>query len=223
MVEDIEITVWMNKYRLDALHDQGVNVEVLLTEYLADLYARFVPAEIRGQIDARIDNERDESERLAEQNRRYALLEIVENGVSCYCESEKCTTLFAVASRFIQALKAQKAQGNHLQGGLTDLAFGDCYDIAPEIIQDHTGPSGGAPRVVLCAMVNFDEGHIDEWDADSRGWTRHDSGRLAGGIRAAERKKQLAPKFRERAFDAKIHEGTPELDEDEECGMGLRL
>ena len=114
MPNDRDVTIWINEHRLKALYDNGVDVENDLAEFADTLYNDFVPEDERKNIESQIQVEQEEANRYHEQNRRFALLEIVENGVSCYCESEKCTTLFAAASRFVKALKTQKEQGKFI-------------------------------------------------------------------------------------------------------------
>jgi hypothetical protein len=223
MADDTDITLWVNRHRLKALQEHDINVENRLDRFFSSLYKEFVPDGEREIIEARIQSEQEESDRYYEQNRRFALMEIIENGASCYCESDNCTTLFAAASRFVKALKTQKASGKQFQGGLTDLAFGDCLETDPAYIKDYTSHHSNDPRVVFCAEVNFDKGYINDWNVGYCGWTQYNTDRLADGVRAATRKKYLTPEQREQIFEAKVNEGNPEFDADEDADMGIQM
>ena len=222
MPNDKDVTIWFNEHRLNALYEQGVDAENDLSEFLDSLYDKFVPAEKKEKIEKLIQTEQEESDRYYEQSRSFALLEIIENGTSCYCESDNCKTLFAVASRFVKALKTKKVQGKSLQGGLTDMAFGDCYETDFMYMQDYIGQYRGDTRVAFCAKINFDAGIIHDWNVGSCGWTEYNTERLTDGVRAATRKQNLTSDEREFLFEAKINEDNPEWDENGDIGMQMQ-
>jgi len=223
MLNDMDITLWMNEHRLEALCQHYRHLEKVVEGYLQVLYERHVPAAEQETIEAQVQVEQVEYDRYHEQNRRFALLEVVENGASRYFETDECTTLFAAASRFVSALKTQQVQGKHFQGNLIDLAFGDCLETDPAYMQDYTSHCRGDPRVVFCAKVNFDHRFIHGWVVGYGGWTEYNNGQLTDGVRAATRKGSLTTPQQEKIFTAKINENNPDFDADEDADMGLQM
>ena len=214
MPNDVDVTVWFNEHRLNALCENGIDAENDLSGFLDSLYDQFVPEEEKEKIEAQIQTEQEEYDRYHEQNRHFSLMEIIENGVSCYCESENCTTLFGAASRFINALEIRNTQEKHFQGGLTDLAFGDCFETKSVYMQNYTGDYNSDPRVAFCAKINFDAKIISDWDVCCRSWTEYSAERLTDGIQTATKEQNLTAEQRASIFDDKINEGDAEFDED---------
>lgn len=58
---NVQLELWLNEYKMDALssvlEEQGTTVEERMQEMLIDLYAELVPYEIQQEIRTRIDAE----------------------------------------------------------------------------------------------------------------------------------------------------------------------
>ena len=84
-MNDIDITLYLNAYRVralaDALGDQTAEtVEDKLTEAFDTLYQEYVPDEQRASIEARIEREDAAEQAWLEEARRFAVYHIRENG-----------------------------------------------------------------------------------------------------------------------------------------------
>ena len=84
-MSDIDITLYLNKYRVRALSDALGNqtaetVEDKLAEAFDTLYQEYVPDEQRASIEAMIESEYAAEQAKMEAARRFAVYHIRENG-----------------------------------------------------------------------------------------------------------------------------------------------
>ena len=99
MADDTDITLWVNRHRLKALHEHDINVENRLDCFFNSLYKEFVPPGEREIIEARIQSEQEESDRATEQSRRFALLTIVQDGEWAEYGGDQLTKAVRAATR----------------------------------------------------------------------------------------------------------------------------
>lgn len=104
-MSDIDITLYLNAYRVRALADALGNqtaetVEDKLTEAFDTLYQEYVPDEQRASIEARIERENAAEQARIEAARRFAVYHIRENGDDCHFTSDYFLSPMQAAYRY---------------------------------------------------------------------------------------------------------------------------
>ena len=104
-MNDIDITLYLNEYRVrslaDALGSQTAEtVEDKLTEVFDTLYQEYVPDEQRASIEARIEREDAAEQARLEAARRFAVYHIRENGEDQHFTSDYFRTPLQAAYRY---------------------------------------------------------------------------------------------------------------------------
>ena len=104
-MNDIDITLYLNAYRVRALADALGNqtaetVEDKLTEAFDTLYQEYVPDEQRASIEATIEREDAAEQARLEAARRFAVYHIRENGDDCHFTSDYFHTPMQAAYRY---------------------------------------------------------------------------------------------------------------------------
>ena len=104
-MNDIDITLYLNEYRVRALADALGNqtaetVEDKLTEAFDTLYQEYVPDEQRASIEARIERENAAEQARLEAARRFAVYHIRENGDDCHFTSDYFLSPMQAAYRY---------------------------------------------------------------------------------------------------------------------------
>lgn len=104
-MNDIDITLYLNEYRVRALADTlgsqtAETVEDKLTEAFDTLYQEYVPDEQRASIEARIEREDAAEQARLEAARRFAVYHIRENGDDCHFTSDYFLSPMQAAYRY---------------------------------------------------------------------------------------------------------------------------
>ena len=104
-MNDIDITLYLNEYRVRALADALGNqtaetVEDKLAEAFDMLYQDYVPDEQRASIEARIEREDAAEQARLEAARRFAVYHIRENGDDCHFTSDYFLSPMQAAYRY---------------------------------------------------------------------------------------------------------------------------
>lgn len=104
-MSDIDITLYLNEYRVRALADAlgsqtAETVEDKLTEAFDTLYQEYVPDEQRASIEATIEREDAAEQARLEAARRFAVYHIRENGDDCHFTSDYFHTPMQAAYRY---------------------------------------------------------------------------------------------------------------------------
>lgn len=104
-MNDIDITLSLNEYRVRALADALGNqtaetVEDKLTEAFDTLYQEYVPDEQRASIEARIEREDAAEQARLEAARRFAVYHIRENDDDCHFTSDYFLSPMQAAYRY---------------------------------------------------------------------------------------------------------------------------
>lgn len=104
-MNDIDITLYLNEYRVRALADALGNqtaetVEDKLTEAFDTLYQEYVPDEQRASIEARIEREDAAEQARLEAARRFAVYHIRENDDDCHFTSDYFLSPMQAAYRY---------------------------------------------------------------------------------------------------------------------------
>lgn len=103
-MSDIDITLYLNEYRVRALAEAlgsqtAETVEDKLTEAFDTLYQDYVPDELRATIEAKIEREDAAVQARLEADRRFAVYHIRENGEDCHFTSDYFRTPLQAAYR----------------------------------------------------------------------------------------------------------------------------
>ena len=104
-MNDIDITLYLNEYRVRALADAlgsqtAETVEDKLTEAFDTLYQEYVPDEQRASIEATIESEYAAEQANTEAARRFAVYHIRENGDDYHFTSDIFRTPMQAAYRY---------------------------------------------------------------------------------------------------------------------------
>lgn len=104
-MNDIDITLYLNEYRVQALADTlgsqtAETVEDKLTEAFDTLYQEYVPDEQRASIEARNERENAAEQARLEAARRFAVYHIRENGDDCHFTSDYFLSPMQAAYRY---------------------------------------------------------------------------------------------------------------------------
>lgn len=104
-MSDIDITLYLNAYRVRALADAlgsqtAETVEDKLTEAFDTLYQKYVPDEQRASIEARIERENAAEQARIEAARRFAVYHIRENDDDCHFTSDYFLSPMQAAYRY---------------------------------------------------------------------------------------------------------------------------
>lgn len=104
-MSDIDITLYLNEYRVRALanalgNQTAETVEDKLTEAFDILYQEYVPDEQRATIEARIERENAAEQARREAARRFAVYHIRENGDDYHFTSDYFRTPMQAAYRY---------------------------------------------------------------------------------------------------------------------------
>ena len=104
-MNDIDITLYLNEYRVRSLADAigsqtAETVEDKLTEAFDTLYQEYVPDEQRASIEATIEREDAAEQARLEAARRFAVYHIRENGDDCHFTSDYFRTPLQAAYRY---------------------------------------------------------------------------------------------------------------------------
>lgn len=104
-MNDIDITLYLNEYRVRALayalgSQTAETVEDKLTEAFDTLYQEYVPDEQRASIEARIEREDAAEQARLEAARRFAVYHIRENGDDCHFTSDIFRSPMQAAYRY---------------------------------------------------------------------------------------------------------------------------
>lgn len=116
-MSDIDITLYLNEYRVRALADAlgsqtAETVEDKLAEAFDMLYQEYVPDEQRASIEATIEREDAAEQARLEAARRFAVYHIRENGEDCHFTSDY----------FLSPMQAAyTAQSDVLENKITEL------------------------------------------------------------------------------------------------------
>lgn len=104
-MNDIDITLYLNEYRVRALADAlgsqtAETVEDKLTEAFDTLYQEYIPDEQRASIEARIEREDAAEQARLEAARRFAVYHIRENDDDCHFTSDYFLSPMQAAYRY---------------------------------------------------------------------------------------------------------------------------
>ena len=210
MPNETEITLCFNEHQLNALYEQGIDVENDLTETFNSLYDQFVPDDEQQRIKELIRNEQEKSDLQTEENRRFSLLTVTQGGKSVCYEYNNCQSFFKAASWFVKALEESKTS-----------PVDDGIRTNPSFMRDAVELYQNDSRITLCAELNHDKGHMRVWCEGF--WMEFSGEQLTKAVLVANHDQHLTPEQREEIFEANINEGVPIFNIDEDTDMGMQM
>ena len=177
-MKDIDITLYLNEYRVRALADALGNqtaetVEDKLTEAFDTLYQEYVPDEQRASIEARIERENAAEQARLEAARRFAVYHIRENDDDCHFTSDY----------FLSPMQAAYRYRLYERGELSDehetfaAAFIETSPISLDYFKKVCADIHLDDRVTALLEFDLDEGRVSVCDGTDNEWqtyTLHD-------------------------------------------------
>lgn len=170
-MSDIDITLYLNEYRVRALanalgNQTAETVEDKLTEAFDTLYQEYVPDEQRASIEATIEREDAAEQARLEAARRFAVYHIRENGDDYHFTSDHFRTPMQAAYRYRL----------YERGGLSadPKTFADAFIEKSPISLDHfskvCADIHSDDRVTALLEFDLDEGWVSVHNSTDNEW-----------------------------------------------------
>lgn len=199
---DIDITLFYNSYRLDAmervLQSQGKRIEDEVYPILDSLYEKLVPAAERGDIESRIAAENAQAAAEEEAAKRFGVVHLHQGNDDFYLIANEQRNLYNMA-----ALYRRQLQPNIGKVPLWDLT--GRFHKADRVFQsDYLRLCRAMPtdhRITSLMAMDFDNGTISVCDNRDSYWTTYSLKDVSTAIYKAERKNDLSSDVRQKIFD----------------------
>ena len=166
-MSDIDITLYLNEYRVQALADALGNqtaetVEDKLTEAFDTLYQEYVPDEQRASIEARIEREDAAEQARLEAARRFAVYHIRENDDDCHFTSDY----------FLSPMQAAYRYRLYERGELSDApeTFAAAFIETNPVSLEYCADIHADDRVTALLEFDLDEGRVSVYDGTDNEW-----------------------------------------------------
>ena len=224
-MNDIDINLYYNRYRLEALervlHSQGKSIEDAVYPMLDSLYEQFVPATERGDIENRIAAENAQAAAEAEAARRFGVVHLHQGDDDFYLVANEQKDLYSMAALYRR----------HLQPNIGTVPLWDLtgqFHKADRVFQsDYLRLCRAMPddhRITALMEMDFDSGTISVCDNRENSWTTYSLKDVSTAVFKAERKSGLSSAVRQQIFDEALQGktiATVHQDEDLEDGEGI--
>lgn len=193
MSGDIQVELWLNEYKAEALSSalekQGTSIEERLQEMLIDLYSDLVPYEVQQTIRNRIDEERAAWETEQEASRQYTAFRAVEHGAAFFFQVDGEESLLNVGKflrRYLQ--EGQEPPVAALQAAFARLepATAEQYDRLAALRMENP------QKVPGVFDLNFDRQEVSTMDA-AGGWRSYSMKDVSIAVYYACRKNHISP------------------------------
>lgn len=170
-MSDIDITLYLNKYRVralsDALGDQTAEtVEDKLTEAFDTLYQEYVPDEQRASIEARIEREDAAEQARLEAARRFAVYHIRENGDDYHFTSDHFRSPMQAAYRYRLYERGELAAAPETFAD----AFIETNPVNLEYYNEVCSDIHSDNRISALLEFDLDEGRVSVYDGMDNEW-----------------------------------------------------
>ena len=192
MSGDLQLELWLNEYKMDALssvlEEQGTTVEKRMQEMLIDLYAESVPYEVQQEIRARIDAEYAAAQAEAEAARKYTAFCVRENGTQSFFQLDRKEDILEVAKFLRRYLR--EGQGT---AALQTSTFARMEPVTAERYDQLLALRMESPGKVTGVFdLDFDRQEVSTVDA-ADGWKTWSMQDVSAAIFHAYRKSCLRP------------------------------
>jgi len=170
-MNDIDITLYLNEYRVRALADALGNqtaetVEDKLTEAFDTLYQEYVPDEQRASIEARIERENAAEQARMEAARRFAVYHIRENDDDFHFTSDYFLSPMQAAYRYRLYERGELSADPKT---FTD-AFIETNPVSLEYFVKVCADIHSDNRVTALLEFDLDEGRVSVYDGTDNEW-----------------------------------------------------
>ena len=170
-MSDIDITLYLNAYRVRALADALGNqtaetVEDKLAEAFDLLYQEYVPDEQRASIEATIEREDATEQARLEAARRFAVYHIRENGDDCHFTSDYFLSPMQAAYRYRLYARGELSADPKT---FTD-AFIETNPVSLEYFVKVCADIHSDNRVTALLEFDLDEGWVSVYDGKDNEW-----------------------------------------------------
>ena len=170
-MSDIDITLYLNEYRVRALADAlgsqiAETVEDKLTEAFDTLYQEYVPDEQRASIEARIEREDAAEQARLEAARRFAVCHIRENGDDCHFTSDYFLSPMQAAYRY---RLYDRGELSAAPGTFAD-AFIETNPVSLEYFGKVCADIHADDRATALLEFDLDEGRVSVYDGTDNEW-----------------------------------------------------
>lgn len=170
-MNDIDITLYLNEYRVRALADALGNqtaetVEDKLAEAFDLLYQEYVPDEQRASIEATIEREDATEQARLEAARRFAVYHIRENGDDCHFTSDYFLSPMQAAYRYRLYARGELSADPKT---FTD-AFIETNPVSLEYFVKVCADIHSDNRVTALLEFDLDEGWVSVYDGKDNEW-----------------------------------------------------
>lgn len=194
MSGDVQLELWLNEYKMDALssvlEEQGTTVEKRMQEMLIDLYAELVPYEVQQEIRARIDAEYAAAQAEAEAARKYTAFCVRENGTQLFFQLDWSESILEIAKFLRQYLREDQGPGVDT---LQTSAFAGMKPVTAERYDQLLALRMESPGKVTGVFdLDFDRQEVSITDAGD-GWKTWSMQDVSTAVFQAYRKNYLRP------------------------------
>ncbi len=170
-MNSIDITLYLNEYRVRALADAlgsrtAETVEDKLTEAFDTLYQEYVPDEQRASIEARIEREDVAEQARLEAARCFAVYHIRENGDDCHFTSDYFHTPMQAAYRY---RLYERGELSSAPKTFAD-AFIETNPISLKEFNEACTDINSDKRITALVEFDLDEGNVSICDSSDNAW-----------------------------------------------------
>ena len=170
-MNDIDITLYLNEYRVRALADAlgsqtAETVEDKLTEAFDTLYQEYVPDEQRASIEATIERENTAEQARLEAARRFAVYHIRENDDDYHFTSDHFRTSMQAAYRYRLYERGELSDAPETFAA----AFIETNPVSLEYFGEVCADIHSDDRVTALFEFDLDEGRVSVYDGTDNEW-----------------------------------------------------
>lgn len=221
-MNDIDITLYLNEYRVKALEDAlaertANTVEDELREAFDALYQEYVPEEQRAGIEAQIEQEEIADRARMEANRRFAVYHIRENGEDYHFTSEYFLKPMQAAYRYrLYAREELSAKPQTLA-----RAFMETEPFAIEKFADICENINSDKRVTALIEFDLDSDTVSVCDSSDNAWWTYSLHDFSTAAFKAYRSDYRDDDCRREIFNSSLAGKEIDMDEDEAPAMQM--
>lgn len=206
-MNDIDVTVYFNEYRLAALdevlNNEGRTIEGVLRKCFEETYESLVPEEQREEIETLIRQEEAQAQREAEAARRFAVIHFHEDGDDFHFTSDLRNTFYSAAYRYRNFL--QEDVGKITLDSLA-VAFGEHQPIDDLTFSILCDAMEHDERITALLEFNFDDGTISVKEQGDLEWRCYRLKDVSTAVYRAERKSYIPMDAREMIFEEALRD-----------------
>lgn len=215
-MNDIDITLYLNEYRVKALADAlaaktANTVEDKLTEAFDALYLEYVPDEQRAKIEAKIEREESAEQMRLEAKRSFAIYHIRENGIDDHFTSDFFKTPMQAAYRYRLYERGELSSEPETFAS----AFIEIKPISLEKFNEACDDINSDKRITALMEFDLDEGRVSVCDSSDNAWWTYSLHDFSVAAYKAYRSDYLSQDCRREIFNSSLAGKEIDIDGDE--------